>query len=334
MIRLNTPFISNKLNLSNRLVMPPMATRKASEEGLVTDEILDYYDEKTRGGFLSLVIVEHSYVNFQGRARNRQISIADDSKIEGLKRIADCVHANKVKVAAQINHAGGLGADSSRVAPSAIPYPDVFGVPAAMTKEQIEQVTEDFKSAAVRVREASFDAVEIHSAHGYLLNQFYSPLTNHRQDEYGGSLANRIRLHLEIVQAVRAAVGEDFPILLRLGGCDYQAGGSTIADSVFAAREFAAAGVDIIDISGGLCRYTNPLSLEPGYFADMSVPIKQAVNIPVLLAGGVTTAGEANELLGRGVCDLIGVGRAIFNDSSWPAKAMASLIKGNPGQPG
>jgi NADPH2 dehydrogenase len=195
-----------------------------------------------------------------------------------------------------------------------------------LSKAQIQKIIADFADAAVRTQKAGFDAVEIHSAHGYLLNQFYSPLTNIRTDEYGGSVHNRIRLHLEVIAAVRAAVGDDFPLLLRLGGCDYQPGGSTIADSVAAAREFAQAGIDILDISGGFCGFNNPLFTTAGYFSDMTLPIKQAVQLPVILTGGITTGRQAEDLLACGAADLIGVGRALLKDSNWAAEAIASVI--------
>lgn len=326
MIQLKTPLTTGKLKLKNRLIMPPIATAKSSATGQITREILKHYDEKTRGGCLSLVIVEHCFITNQGKARDLQMSIADDSTLEGFGMLVDVLHANKVKAVAQINHAGSGAAGEDRIAPSAVVNPFRQLQPKeAMTKEQIDQVILDFKDAAVRAKKAGFDGVEIHSAHGYLLNQFYSPLTNLRTDEYGGSLNNRIRIHLEIIAAVREAVGADFPILLRLGGCDYTEGGSTVEDSVAAARAFEGAGVDIMDISGGFCGYINPNSTEAGYFSDVSAAIREAVSIPVILAGGITTPQQAEELLARGAADLIGVGRAILADSSWPEKAFDAL---------
>jgi 2,4-dienoyl-CoA reductase-like NADH-dependent reductase (Old Yellow Enzyme family) len=329
MLKLITPLINSKLKLHNRLVMPPMATAKADENGNITDAILNYYNEKSRGGNISLVIVEHSYVDTNGRVRDRQISAADDSVIESLKRLSDVVHGNGSKIAMQINHAGSAtlkSVGSEIVGPSAVPHPTAKTVPTALTISQIQKIIGMFQAAAVRAQKAGFDAVEIHSAHGYLLNQFYSPLTNRRTDEYGGSLHNRIHIHVEIIQAIRHAVGQDFNIMLRLGGCDYMPGGSTVEDSVGAASEFGKAGVDILDISGGLCGYINPNTAKAGYFSDVSSSIKQAVSIPVILTGGITTAQQAEELLYCGAADLIGVGRAILNDSDWAAKAMKTFM--------
>ena len=179
-----------------------------------------------------------------------------------------------------------------------------------------------FAAAAVRAKAAGYDGVEIHSAHGYFLNQFYSPLTNHRTDTYGGSPENRIRLHLEVIAAVRQAVGPDYPIALRLGGCDYMDGGSTVADAVAACKAFTEAGVDLLDLSGGMCSYTVPGRACPGWFRDQSEAVKAAVSVPVILTGGITPAQEAENLLREGAADLIGVGRAILRDHRWAEKEL------------
>jgi len=329
MPQLTTPLMNSKLKLHNRIIMPPMATAKTDANGNISDAILDYYKEKSQGGCISLIIVEHSYVDADGRARDQQISIADDSVIEPLKHLADVVHSNGSKAAMQINHAGSaalISVGSGIVGPSAVPHPKAKTVPSALTTPQIHKIIDEFRASAVRAQKAGFDAVEIHSAHGYLLNQFYSPLTNQRTDEYGGSLPDRIRIHIEIIQSIRHAVGPDFPIMLRLGGSDYIPGGSTVEDSVNAAIAFEKAGVDVLDISGGFCGYMNPNSEAAGYFSDVSSPVKQAVSIPVILTGGITTAQQAEELLSCGAADLIGVGRAMLKDSDWAAKAVKSFM--------
>lgn len=159
-----------------------------------------------------------------------------------------------------------------------------------------------------------------------LLNQFYSPLTNKRTDRYGGDVRERITIHLEVIRAVREAVGDDFPILLRLGASDYMEGGTTIEESKIAAVEFEKAGVDILDISGGFCGYIPPDSGSQGYFAALTTELKKVVSIPVILAGGITDAQVAEKILAEGKADLIGVARAILNDSHWAEKAIKGLI--------
>lgn len=200
-------------------------------------------------------------------------------------------------------------------------------IPHELTKNEIEDIVNDFKKAASRVKEAGFDGVEIHSAHGYLLNQFFSPLSNKRIDEYGGGVNNRIRIHLEVIKAVREVVGKDFPVLLRLGASDYMEGGSTIEDSKIAAKEFEKAGIDILDVSGGFCGYNVPGVSEQGYFASLTEEIKKVVSMPVILTGGITEAKAAEKLLADGKADLIGVGRAIYKDSKWAERSIKELGK-------
>jgi 2,4-dienoyl-CoA reductase-like NADH-dependent reductase (Old Yellow Enzyme family) len=325
---LQAALTTGKLPLANRLVMPPMATSRAEPDGTVSQALLDYYDDKSRGGAIGLVIIEHSYISRQGQNRVGQPSVAHDGTIEGLGRLADVIHRNGSKTVMQINHVGGAPGESilgvERVAPSAMPWPAGFEgkVARELTLEEIAAIPGLFAAAARRVKAAGFDGVEIHSAHGYLLNQFLSPLTNRRTDEYGGDVHGRIKLHLEVIAAVREAVGEDFPVLLRLGAADYLDGGTRIADSVVAAVAFESCGVDMLDITGGLSGYMRPGHTEPGYFAELSEPIERAVSIPVILTGGVTEPAEAEGLLAARVADLIGVGRAILKDSGWATRAM------------
>lgn len=321
MIYLTKPLETKKLQLKNRLVFPPMATAKSDEKGHITEEILSYYDEKSKGGYLSLIIIEHSFIAKQGKASEKQLSIAEDEVVEDLKKLADVIHKNGSKAVMQINHAGSMTTaevtGEETVAPSVILNPRRGELPRELSKEEIKEVVGRFANAAARVKAAGFDGVEIHSAHGYFLNQFYSPLTNKRNDEYGGDLLGRIKIHLEVIEAVKKAVGDDFPVLLRLGGSDYIDGGTTIKDSQIAAREFEKAGIDVLDISGGFCGYVVPGLSGQGYFAEITEAMKEAVSIPVILTGGVTEGSAAEELLSKGKADLIGVGRAIYNDSSW-----------------
>jgi len=323
------PLQTDLLSLHNRLVMPPMATAKSDSNGKVSSAILDFYQEKSAGGQLALVIVEHSFVQQAGKASTNQLSVADDSVIAGLKQLSNVLHCNGVKAVMQINHAGSATSaeitGANPVGPSAIANPRKGGVPHELTRQEIEDIVVSFRNAASRVKAAGFDGVEIHSAHGYLLNQFFSPLTNQRTDAYGGSVEARIRIHLQVIEAVRQAVGPDYPILLRLGAADFVEGGSTIQDSQIAAREFEKAGVNILDISGGFSGYINPDNNQPGYFSSLSAAIKEVVSIPVILTGGITTAQAAEELLAAGKADLIGVGRAILQDSQWVKKAIASI---------
>ncbi|MCE5284518.1 MAG: NADH:flavin oxidoreductase [Pelosinus sp.] len=330
MSHLLKPLQAGSLSLHNRLIMPPMATAKAGPDGKVSQGVLDYYKEKSAGGYLSLIIIEHSFIQLAGKASENQLSIADDSVVAGYKKLAEAIHNNGSKTVMQINHAGSAAnpkvIGTTPVGPSAVINPRKGSIPHELTKQQIVEIVTDFQRAALRVKEAGFDGVEIHSAHGYFLNQFFSPLTNHRKDEYGGTILNRIRIHLEVIAAVRKAVGKHFPILLRLGASDFTPGGTSIEDSLIAAQEFEKAGVDILDISGGFCGYIIPGgSEEQGYFAPLTTAIKKVVSIPVILTGGITKAEAAEQLLAEGKADLIGVGRAVFKNSEWAKQAIKTL---------
>lgn len=306
------------LQLRGRIVMPPMATEQA-DGGLVTPGMGAYYAARAKNPEIGLIITEHSYIEMRGKASRGQVSIAEDEAIEGLSTITKAIHAaaEGIKVFAQINHAGGY---TSRDITGTEPVSASAGIfkqePArALTKDEILQIEELFAQAARRAQLAGYDGVEIHSAHSYLLNQFYSPLTNRRTDEYGcQTMENRLRMHLETIQKVREKVGENFPIAVRLGGCDYTPGGSTIEDSVEASLLLQKAGVDLLDLSGGMCRYILEGVSEPGWFGQMTQQIKQQVNVPVLLTGGIKTRAEAETLLEQGAADLIGIGRALLKE--------------------
>ena len=324
------PYENGKIKLKNRLVMPPMATAKSTDDGKITNDILDYYREKSEGGYLSLIIIEHSYVSKDGMASKNQLSVADDSCIDGLKKLADTIHENGSKAVMQISHAGSLArseVNENPVGPSPVLNPRKLNdnIPRELTKEDIQVVIGNFRDAALRVKDAGFDGVEIHSAHGYLLNQFLSPLTNKRSDEYGGNIRGRLKIHIEIIKAVREAVGKDYPILLRLGASDYMDGGTTVDDSKIAAQSFEKAGVDMIDITGGMCGFILQDNKEQGYFSPLTLAVKNVVKIPVILTGGITKASAAENLLKEGKADFIGVGRAVMSDSQWAKKAIKSL---------
>jgi NADPH2 dehydrogenase len=330
MSNLLKPIIAGNLKLNNRIVMPPMATSKSQSDGKVSEDIINYYKEKSEGGYIGLIIIEHSFIMKQGKASKGQLSVADDSTIEGLRTLAHVIQQNGSKAVMQLNHAGSAAEEevigSIPVGPSAVVNPRKGEqTPHELTTKEIDDIRNAFAHAARRSKEAGFDGVEIHSAHGYLLNQFFSPLSNKRDDEYGGSLNNRINIHLKVIEAVKRAVGEDFPVLLRLGASDYMDGGITIEDSLFAAKEFEKAGIDIIDISGGFCGYNVPGANEQGYFSPLTEAIKKVVSIPVILTGGITDAKAAEELLSNNKADLIGVGRTILKDSSWAKNAIESL---------
>ncbi len=320
---LNSPITVGNIEIKNRLVMPPMATAKADQNGNVTENLCEYYSEKSRYGYIGLIITEHSFVSPEGKASKEQLSISKDTDIEGLKNLVLSIHKNNTKVFAQINHAGGAtkkeitGYEPLSASSIKVPRAGVAEyLPKEMTQTDIQRIIDSFAMSALRAKKAGYDGVEIHSAHGYLLNQFFSPLTNKRQDKYNGtSIQGRIQLHLEIIEAIRKVVGEHYPIALRLGACDYMEGGITVQDSIYACKEFEKAGIDLLDISGGFCTYIRPNAKEQGYFSELTEEIKKVVNVPVILTGGILEAEVAEELLKTEKADMIGVGRAILRNS-------------------
>ena len=187
---------------------------------------------------------------------------ADDDKIPGLNRIAVSIQKHGVKAVLQLNHAGmatsSMITGIETVSASALASGGGREISHPLSKAEISDIVSDFSDAALRAKKAGFDGVEIHSAHSYLLNQFYSPYYNRRTDEYGGDVLGRIRIHLEIIEAVRNKVGEDYPLFLRLGACDYTEGGTTVEDSIIAAQKFEKAGIDILDVSGGVYGFNVP----------------------------------------------------------------------------
>lgn len=312
------------LTIKNRLEMPSMATRSC-ENGFVTEKTLDFYKEKTACGGVGLVMTEHHYISVEGMADPNQVSIAEDDKIEGLSKEAAVIHQNGSKVIVQISHAGSRSSEKFTglrpISASGIVHPGRTDdeVAVEMTKEEIDRIVKAFTDAAVRAKKAGFDGVEIHSAHSYLLNQFMSPLSNFRTDEYGGSLENRYRIHVEVTKSIREAVGDDFVIAIRFGGCDFKEGGNTVEDAVEAAKILSEAGIDLFDCSGGMGGYTNPEDKTEGYYREYTKKIREATGKPVVLTGGIVSPEEAKRHIAEGYADMVGVGRAILKDSNWSA---------------
>ncbi len=331
-MKITDKVISKNISLKNRVIMPPMATAKADENGRVTDDIINYYVDKTACKLFGAVIVEHSYVDKRGMANYNQMSIASDDDIEGMSRLAKVIKDNEAMAILQISHAGAAAKKKvmgmNPVSPSSRinPFAQKIDTPDVLTISEIQELRNQFIDAAIRAKKAGFDGVELHSAHSYLLNQFLSPLTNDRQDEYGGDIHGRIRLHLEIINGIQEHLGGEFPIFLRMGAGDFMDGGLSVEDAITAAVEFEQAGVDVLDISGGMCFYAIK-DTRAGYFDVISKPIFDAVNIPVILTGGVKKGSDIVEILDRNVCDLVGVGRAIFQNSKWMDKELKQYFE-------
>ncbi|MGA8857182.1 MAG: NADH:flavin oxidoreductase [Candidatus Bathyarchaeia archaeon] len=309
------------LTLRNRIVMPPMQTGRATAKGAVTDRLINFYAR--RSAALGLLIVEHSYVSAQGKLSPKQLGIYDDELIGGLERLAGRIHAVCTPIVLQITHAGGVA--NKKVIGAEPAGPSATGKTRELTRSEIEALVEEFAVAAERAIKAGFDGVELHGAHGFLLNQFFSPLLNKRTDEYGGPLENRMRFPLMVVEKVRERVRGRL-LLYRLGADDLAPNGTRIVDSAAFAAKLEQRGVDVVDVSGGMCG-SEPKQLRnvKGYFVPQAYEIKKAVRIPVIGVGGITEARYADKLIRDGKVDLVAVGRALWKDPKWAEKALEEL---------
>jgi NADPH2 dehydrogenase len=320
------------VTLRNRIVMPPMWSGQASPDGLVTPNIIEYHRCRAAAG-CGLIIVEHAFVHPRGRHTPTQIGVHSNAAIDGLSKLASAIRREGAVACLQMSHAGSRA--SARVlgmrplAPSSVrhPYEPEGDVPEAIAVGLLPEIVRAFGDAAERARAAGFQAVEIHGAHGFLLSQFLSPLTNRRTDEYGGSVANRCRLHLEVLNEVRARVGADCPVFVRLGAHDETPGGLELDDACQVSRWLSEGGAGLIDVSGGL-QGSRGAGKGAAYFVPYAQAIKAAVKIPVLVTGGFSEPDLADRAVRDGWADLVGVGRAMLNDPDWARKAIAHLSMG------
>lgn len=313
--------------LRNRLVLPPMLTGTAGRRGEVTEATIEHYRVRSRCN--GLVIVEAAYVSPDGRYRDGQLGIWSDDLVRGLARLAEAIREAGAVAVIQLHHAGGRADPKAiggrPVAPSPVRVPEGFEVPREMSEDDIRRVVNDFARAAMRAVEAGFDGVEVHGAHGFLLNQFLSPITNRREDGYGGDLEGRMRFPLEVVEAVRRAVGGKL-LLYRLGADDRMEGGFSVDDAVVFASRLEEVGVDVIDVSGGLCGSRPPeLQGVQGYFVPYAEKIKRRVGVPVIGVGGIRDPEYAHRVISEGRADLVAVGRAQLADPEWSCKALRSV---------
>ncbi len=308
----------------NRIMMPPMATSLATEEGAVTDAHLAHYGERAEAR-VGTIIVEHTFVRPDGRASEGQLGIHDASMKEGLARLADRIAGAGAMAILQITHAGGTGIGDGvklRGAGSvAVPGRD-YPAPEPFTPAELDTLAADFARAAEWAVEAGVHGVEIHGAHAYLLNQFLSPLCNDRDDAYGGDLEGRARFPLEVTRAVRAAVGPDRLVFYRLGAEDSDPAGLALEEGARAASWLVEAGADLLDVSGGLGGSRPAGMKREGYFVSAARAVRCAVHpAPVMAAGGIVNACTAEELVRRNHLDFVGIGRALLMDPYWALKA-------------
>lgn len=315
--------------LKNRIVMPPMATNYAAEDGGVTERMVNYYSRKALGG-VGMLIVEATMVKEGGSGWHNQLSINRDDLVPGFKTLASKVKEKGAVALIQLFHAGRQTfTEKIAVAPSAVPCPVCSKETRELHGEEVLEIEDAFADAARRAMEAGFDGIEIHGAHGYLISQFVSPHTNHRTDEYGGTLERRMRFPVNIIRKVREVVGEDAIISYRMNADEFVPGGVDLAMGKEVARIIAPEPVDLIHVSAGLyeaffnAELMAPLKTKYGIYRHLAREIKSEITTPVIAVGKLDKPQMAREVLQMGEADLVAVGRGILADDEWPKKALA-----------
>jgi 2,4-dienoyl-CoA reductase-like NADH-dependent reductase (Old Yellow Enzyme family) len=319
-----TPIRIGALSIPNRFVRSATHAYLADDEGHVTDRLVEL-DRRLAEGEVGLIITGHAFVQPSGKASPRQIGVSDDRFIEGLARIPAAVHAFPTRIFLQIAHAGRQTKSKlcgcTPVSPSPVYDPVSKVMPRELAAEEIRELIADFVAAAGRAQMAGFDGVQLHAAHGYLLSSFLSPHTNRRTDEWGGTVESRARVLLEALRGVKAGCGPDFPVIVKLNSSDFLDTGLTAEEAVRIARLLAEAGIDGIEVSGGMAE-AGKGSIWPGlrseadegYFVGSAARIKEAVRVPVFGLGGIRTLAVAERMVADGRVDLVSMSRPFIRD--------------------
>jgi len=334
-MELTKPIKIGNLSLKNRVVMAPVKTGYATPEGQVTEELIQYYVNRAKGG-VGLIVLESAYVDLSGKEIPRQLGIYDDSMVEGLRRLITPLQEAGSKVAVYINHAGRIAnpmvTKLPLIAPSSIACPTIGVEPQGIPHEDIKKWQNTYVKAAVRAYEAGADALEIQFGHGYLIHQFLSPHTNKREDEYGGSFENRIRFGMEILDEIKKEIGVDFPIIVRISADEFVPGGWALEDAIRLAKILEDKGVAAIDASLGSSCESGAITLQTlgtqkGLAWEFASKIKKQVNIPVIAVGRINTPELAEEILVSGKADLVALGRPLVADPLFVEKATSGRSK-------
>ncbi|MCR5716769.1 MAG: NAD(P)/FAD-dependent oxidoreductase [Lachnospiraceae bacterium] len=320
------------LNLKNRVVMPAMGVSLAQQNGEANEHIIRYYEERAKGG-VGLIITEICRVEpVYGTAIPNQLGAYEMGQIPHLERLAERVHKYGTKIFLQLQHPGRENKSSmiggrQIVAPSPVMCKVTQEMPRELTTDEVQDLVKAFIRGAVFAKIAGFDGVELHAAHGYLLNEFLSPYTNKRTDRYGGSFENRIRIMEEMITGIRFMCGPKFVISVRISADEFVEGGLKLEDGVKIARTLESFGIDVINVSSGIYE-TSTTIVEPASFAQgwrrhLGTAVKKAVSIPVIAANNIKDPDVAEELLETGVCDFVALGRANLADPNWVKKTLS-----------
>lgn len=322
------PGTIGRLTLKNRLIVPAMVVNSNQPDGMPTERYIQYHEEKARGGWGMIITEDYAIIPTAGGFRDLA-GLWSDDQIEAHTKFVDRIHALDTKICCQIYHAGrqtNSGVNGVQcMAPSPYKDPPSFETPREMTKEDIQEIIQAYADAAVRAKKCGFDAVEIHGAHGYLINQFNSPFSNKRNDEYGGSTENRARFGVEVIRAVRAAVGEDYPVLFKLTVNEFVAGGLQVAEGRELARIFSREDIDAITISQSVNAtewgVIQPGAIPPAGFIDHVKACRDVIKgIPVIAIGRILNFDLANHIIEDGTADFVCMGRASLADPLAPKK--------------
>ena len=337
MSELFKPLWIRDVSFNNRIVVSPMC-QYSSRDGMADDWHLVHLGSRAVGG-AGLVFTEATAVSPEGRISPADLGIWKDEQIDGLRRIVKFVRAQGSEIGIQLAHAGRKASVAepwnggrlvrqgawTPVAPSAIPYDEGYADPVELTADGIAQVVAEFRAAARRAMLAGFKVVEIHAAHGYLLHQFLSPLSNRRTDDYGGSYDNRVRLLAEVLAAVREVWPAGYPLFVRISATDWAEGGWSVEDSIRLAVLLKGLGVDVIDCSSGGLVPRVRIAVGPGYQVGFSEQIRSASRILTAAVGFITTAAQAEAIIAGGQADLVCMARQLLRDPYFPLHAADEL---------
>lgn len=323
MSQLFSQYHIKNVTLKNRIVMSPMCMHSSiNKDGKVREFHKIHYASRAVGQ-VGLIFLESTAVHPQGRISELDLGIWEDEHISGLKSIVDVVHESGSKIGIQLAHAGRKAiVEDSIFAPSSIPYRDTMKVPEEMSKLDIKNTINDFKEGARRAKEAGFDVIEIHGAHGYLINQFLSPLSNERRDEFGGNQENRYRFLEEIINVINSVW--DGPLFVRISANEYNSKGNSMEDFIYFSKKMKNQGVDLIDCSSGAV-VPAKIKVYPGYQVPLAEQIKQFAQIDTGAVGLITNASHAEEILNNNRGDLIFLARELLRDPYWPLRAAIQL---------
>lgn len=323
MNKLFSPFTIKDVTIKNRVVMSPMCMYSCTnQDGFVMDWHKIHYASRAVGQ-VGLIMLEATAVTPHGRISNEDLGIWDDNHIDGLKEIIESCRPFGAKVGIQLAHAGRKSqADGEIIAPTAIAFNDQYRLPKEMNPEQIKETITAFKNAASRSKLAGFDVIEIHAAHGYLINQFLSPLTNQRSDQYGGSAENRYRFLGEIIQAIKEVWTG--PLFVRISAHDYHTDGLTVDDYYYFGQKMSLDGVDLLDVSSGAVVPT-VIKPYPGYQVPFADKLRNQVGIPTGAVGLITSPEQAEEILQNNRADLIFLGRELLRNPYWVREAAVQM---------